>query len=167
MKNIKGISIFYFLFLLILSSCTTNEEPIADSKPDYQQLETELREMMSYSMQVFSEKDLDGMVGRFAADGTLKIPNTPIVYGTEALREYYGNTLRLEDFKLDLNVIRIEIAEAGDMAYVLSDFDVSFFTPGGPFHDTGSSLIVFKRINDAWKIVSENLSSDPKVVLEL
>lgn len=153
--------ILFFLMFMILSSCKTKDENNSQSQPDYVKLETGVREMFSYSSEVFKNRDLEGLVNRFTTDGTLKTPNNPLVKGIGAIRKFYQGALQLEDFKLDLKVTKVDISKAGDMAYALAEFSLSYQTPGGLIHDSGNTLIVFKRVDDTWKIASENLSSGP------
>ena len=108
-------------------------------------------------------KDVEGLVQRFTADGTLKLPMSPLIQGHEALRENYKTTTELEDFNLNISTLNVEISEAGDMASVLGKFAVSFNTPNGPFQDSGYSLLTMVRENNQWKIAAEVLSSMPQV----
>ena len=138
------------------------EVQMKNNTTDLAKLKAEVIEMLSYSMELFKRKDVEGLVGRFTIDGTLKIPDAPLISGIEALRGNYQGMMQLEEFDINLKIIKADIAEAGDLAYALADFTVSFQTPGGPFNDSGVTLLVFKRENNAWKIAAENLSSGPK-----
>jgi ketosteroid isomerase-like protein len=129
---------------------------------DLEKLKAEVIEMLSYSIELFKRKDVEGLVGRFTIDGTLKIPEAPLISGIEAIRGNYQSMMQLEHFDINLKIIKADIAEAGDLAYALADFTVSFQTPCGPFNDSGVTLQVFKRENNAWKIAAENLSFGPK-----
>ena len=155
MKATAFITAILILFL-ITPACTHRTE-----KPDLAVLEAQVKDMFTLSMRLFEEKNLDGLVDRFTSDGTLKLPDAPVVKGHEALRNNYTGVIQLENFSIQLNPYHIEISETGDMAYALADFQVSFNTPGGPFSDQGTTLMVFKRVNGEWKIAAENLSSGP------
>jgi ketosteroid isomerase-like protein len=146
-----------FVLLIINTSC----KPSESGKPDFAKLESEVKEMFTRTMNLFQSKDLDGLVNRFTEDGSLKIPQSPLISGHDALRENYTGTIQLENFDLLLDVTKVDISKTGDIAYALADFSVSFNTPVGPFSDKGTSLMVLKRVNDEWKIVAENLSSGP------
>ena len=157
MKPTTLITVFLILFLIFPSSAQGTE------KPDFAVLEAEVKDMFTLSLKLFEEKNLDGLVERFTSDGTLKLPDAPIVKGHEALRNNYSGVMQLENFSIQLNPYHIEISEKGDMAYALADFKVSFNTPGGSFSDQGTTLMVFKRVNGEWKIAAENLSSGPGI----
>ncbi|MFU8843569.1 MAG: YybH family protein [Bacteroidales bacterium] len=155
----------YFLFFILLSlaiasSCQYPSENVSGKdQPDIDQLKQEVLDMFTLSMELFRNKDLDGLVNRFTGEGVIKIPRTPLIAGHEALRKYYTNTLQLENFDLDLRVTKVEVSTEGDMAYALADFEVSFETPMGPFLDKGNTLMVLKRADMNWKIAAEYLSS--------
>lgn len=142
---------------ILLSAASCQETPPAT---DFAKLEAEVRDMFPLTVQLFEQKDVEGLVNRFTPEGTLKITGNPIVAGHEALRVNYTGVTQLEDFRISFDVVKIEISQAGDMAYALVNTDVSFITPGGSFADRGKSLIVFKRVNDQWKIAAENISSE-------
>jgi ketosteroid isomerase-like protein len=155
MKTSTWITAIFLLFLFS-ASCTRQTE-----KPDFAVLEAEVKDMFTLSIRLFEEKNLEGLVGRFTSNGTLKLPDAPVVKGHEALRNNYSGVIQLEDFSIQLNPYYIEISESGDMAYALADFQVAFTTPVGPFSDQGTTLMVFKRVDGEWKIAAENLSSGP------
>lgn len=147
--------------LMLMASCEKVETTPSAAKPDYEKLKAEANDLLNYSMQVFAEKDLEGLVGRFTPDASLKIPNNPLLTGTGAIREFYSGTVQMEDLNLQIAMQQVEVAEAGDMAYVLGTFAISFNTPGGPFSDSGNTLLVLVRETDTWKIAAEYLSSGP------
>ncbi len=160
MKNTKIIGIVALSIFTFIQGCTpyqTQPEPA----PDYTLLEEQVRELVAYSMQLFEQKDALALTERFSSDGTLKLPDAPLLRGHEALSANYLGVTQMPDFKLKLNVTDINISKAGDIAWVLAYFEVSFLTPGGPFSDQGTSLMVLHREDDKWKIAAENLSSGP------
>lgn len=161
MKGYFRPFILLSIVLMVMASCEKVETSPSATKPDYDKLKTEVNDLLTYSMQVFAEKDLEGMVGRFTADGSLKIPNTPLLTGTDAIRAYYAGTIQLENLDLQIATQRVDVSEAGDMAYVMGTFAISFNTPGGPFSDGGNSLLVLVREDGVWKIAAECLSSSP------
>lgn len=143
------------LLLIVFTGC--------DPKPDKQKLESEVYDLLRMTVEMFDNKDLDGLVNRFTPDGSLKITNYPIVVGHDALRVNYENNLQLENFNIKLDVIKVDISEKGDMAFVLSDYAVSFDIPAGKIQDEGKTLLALRRTNDQWKIAAENLSSNPPI----
>lgn len=153
------IAKYSLLLLVTFNACSTMQKE--EQTPDFQKLDAEVREMFTMSMELFQTNNLDGLVDRFTEDGILKITGAPLIEGKDALRSNYERNLELEEFNIELQVLKVDIAEKGDMASALAEYSVSFITPGGPFKDNGITLMVLKRVNDTWKIASENLSSNP------
>ncbi len=160
-----AFKIFLMLFLVTACNNIPCPEPEAHEKEtiDNKQLKAEIEEIFVLTQTLIKEKDVEGLVQRFTANGTLKLPMSPLMQGHDALRENYKNTTELEDFNLNISTLNVEISEAGDMASVLGEFAVSFNTPGGSFQDNGYSLLTMVRENNQWKIAAEVLSSMPQV----
>lgn len=148
------LTITTFLLLMSLSSSCT-ERPATDPEEARQ----EIIDIFVRSEQMFEQKDVEALVDRFTPDGMLRLPGARMLIGTEQLRENYAVLTQYEDFRLKVDVTRVDIAQAADMAYVLADYSVTFQTPGGPFTDQGQGLITMKRIDKEWKIAAKFLSS--------
>ncbi|MCR9183554.1 MAG: nuclear transport factor 2 family protein [Flavobacteriaceae bacterium] len=165
MKNQSNVFVIFSL-LIFMASCnnTPCPEPEAHAKEiiDKEQLKAEIEELFVKTQSLMSEKDVEGLVQRFTADGKLKLPQSPLIQGHDALRENYKTTTQLEDFKIDIKTLDVEISEAGDMASVVGEFTVSFNTPQGTVQDNGVTLLTLKRIDNSWKIAAEVLSSFPQ-----
>jgi len=160
MKKIKSvfallISLSFFLSFFSVQTLSGQEEL------DNAQLEQEVYQLLTHSEALFEHRDLEGLVDRFIPDGSIKLRGNALVQGHEALNAFYANTIQLEDFKLELQPVSVSISKAGDMAWLMAGFSVSFNSPGGPFADQGISLMVLHRVNGVWKIAAENLSSGP------
>jgi len=65
----------------------------------------------------------------------------------------------------DVTVRRIEVAQAGDMAYEFSDYTLSevMTSTNHPRTFTGSALRVWKKINGDWKVVAGFMRPHAKV----
>jgi len=156
MKNfhISLSVVIFYMMLIVLSGCSQT--------PDPTQSEKEIRELVSNSVEMFKQKDVAKLVNRFTTDGNLKITGAPLVTGHEALKKNYENTVNLENFKITLNITKVEIAKSGDLAYAMGEYHVSFNVPGKQIVDKGITVLVLKKEKDGWKIATENLSSYPE-----
>jgi ketosteroid isomerase-like protein len=155
-----------FLLLIFMASCNNNPCPDIEAHEkesiDKEELKAEIEEIFVLTQTLIKEKDVEGLVKRFTANGTLKLPMSPLMQGHDALRENYQNMVEMEDFSLEINTLKVNLSEAADMAAVLGEFAVSFNTPQGPFQDSGYSLFSMVRENNQWKIAAEVLSSMPQ-----
>jgi|SRR5690606_20828613 len=153
--------------LLFITACNTTPCPETDIQHNeavnHEQLTREVDELFERTKTMMADHDVEGLVNRFTTDGKLKLPVSPLIQGHDALRQNYKANTELENFKLDIRTLDVEISEAGDMAYVVGEFDVSFSTPQGLVKDSGYTLLVLKRENNSWKIAAELLSSMPQV----
>jgi len=84
----------------------------------------------------------------------------------KTLRKHYSgeagaSTPQPEDVDFKFAFVSVDISEAGDMAAVIAEFDISSLAPGGTFNDSGVILMVLRRVDNEWKIFAENVSSGP------
>lgn len=115
-------------------------------------------------MQLHQNNDFDGLANRFTPNGSLKMPGAPRITGHDALRKHYADeecvgTPQPDEVDFKFAFISVDISDSGDMALVISEFDISSLDPGGTFNDSGVILMVLKRVDDEWKIFAENVSS--------
>jgi ketosteroid isomerase-like protein len=156
----------FVAFLFLITAC--NNTPCPETKThekeavNHDQLIREVDELFEKTKTMMAAKDVEGLVNRFTTNGKLKLPVSPLIQGHDALRENYSATTELEDFKLDISTLEVEISEAGDMAYVVGEFNVSFNTPQGLVQDSGITLLTLVREDNNWKIAAEVLSSMPQ-----
>lgn len=162
------LNILSFVSLLfIITACNITPCPETDVQQNeavnHEQLTREVDELFERTKTMMADQDVEGLVNRFTADGKLKLPLSPLIQGHDALRENYRANTELEDFKLAITTIEVEISEAGDMAYVVGEFNVSFNTPQGLVNDSGYTLLTLVRESNNWKIAAEVLSSTPQI----
>lgn len=149
----SGRSSLILSAIVLISSCSQS--------PDYKKREQEVRDLHVYSVELFNKKDVEKLTARFTEDGSIKISGAPLITGREALKTNYENTVKLQDFNISLDVKKVEISKCGDMAYAMSEYNVSFDVPNNHIIDEGITVLILKRVNDSWKIVAENLSAYP------
>jgi len=149
-------SLFMVLLFVSVAFSQTNT-------PNYDKLKAEVYEMYQRNMQLYQNNDYDGLAKRFTPDGSLKMPDTPLITGHDALRKHYMGEETPQPGEVDFKFafISLDITEAGDMAVVMSKFDISSLDPDGTFNDSGVILMILKRVDDTWKIFAENVSSGP------
>lgn len=154
------IASLFMVLLFVSTACSQT------STPDYDKLTAEVYEMFQRNMQLFQNNDIDGLVNRFTPDGSLKMPGAPRISGHDALRKHYSGDAgaggpQPDEVDFKFAFISVDIAEAGDMAVVMAEFDISSLDPGGSFNDSGVILMVLRRVDNEWKIFAENVSSGP------
>lgn len=165
MKKTLKVSLIVVMSLII-TACNNSPCPEIETSEEainYEQLTQEVHELFEDTKTMMAEKNVEGLVNRFTLNGKLKLPVAPFIQGHDALRENYTANTQMEDFKLDIKTLEIEISEMGDMAYVVGEFYVSFNTPQGLVKDNGITLLSLVREDNNWKIAAEVLSSMPQM----
>jgi ketosteroid isomerase-like protein len=84
------------------------------------------------------------------------------VQGKEAIRNAWAQFLSIPGLKIDWQITKVEVSQAGDMAYTLYKYDMTMAGPNGaPINDHGKDIAVWKRQSDGtWKIVADTFNSD-------
>jgi uncharacterized protein (TIGR02246 family) len=107
-------------------------------------------------------KDVAGATANYADDASWLPPNAPLVQGKAAIRNAWVQLLAMPGLKIDWQVIKVDVSQAGDMAYTLYKYQMSMNAPnGGSINDTGKDMAVWKKQSDgAWKMVADTFTSD-------
>lgn len=153
----------FFVGLLWLNFHST--AVLAQHRAEHAHLKAEVYEFFDHIAEVFRSGSAEDHANRFLPNGSIKLPQNDLVKGHEALTGFYTNTMQLDNFSLELEPLDVNVSLAGDMAWVVANYKVSFNQPGGGvFSDDGVSLVVLQRKDGQWKIAAENLSSGPRPV---
>jgi ketosteroid isomerase-like protein len=151
-----GLLVLFFLVSLT-TACQT--QTAADTRASD---EATLRNLDSEWSKAAGARDVDKTVSYYAADAIVMPPNIPALTTKEAIRGLWQSMLGSPGFSGGWNATRVEVARAGDLAYVSGTYE---FTErdagGGPMTDKGKFLEVWKKQSDgSWKCVVDMFSSD-------
>ena len=106
-------------------------------------------------------KDVEGLLSFCTEDIILQIPTIPQLQGIPALRKYYHRFFpRFESLKGGADYI--EVSSAGDMAWEYGLFTVEYKRPEGTIFDEGKYLLVWRKVNNQWKIAGYSVSSNQR-----
>jgi uncharacterized protein (TIGR02246 family) len=94
----------------------------------------------------------DALAALYTADGVFMRENLPAVVGSEALRAAYRQAFAT--LKVDLGFAIQETEVAGDMAWLraVSKGRIKTLSTGVEADESYNILVVFRRIDGAWKI---------------
>jgi ketosteroid isomerase-like protein len=85
-------------------------------------------------------------------------PNAPIAIGKKAIRESWAGLLG-PGVAVSWTVTKVEVATAGDMAYLVGAYQLTMKNP--PLTDRGKVMEVWKKQADGkWKCVADTYNSD-------
>ncbi|UYN95163.1 MAG: nuclear transport factor 2 family protein [Enhydrobacter sp.] len=98
--------------------------------------------------------NVETLVGLYAADGSFVRENMQPAIGTTALRAAYKEVFAT--LKVDLAFTVKEAETSGDLAWLraTSGGRIKFLATGRESEEAFNTLVVFRRVGDAWKIRS-------------
>ena len=105
-------------------------------------------------------KDASAVASLFAQNGVFLYPGIPLVQGQSALREAFTQFMQTPGFALTFEPTRVEVSQAGDLAYELGTYRLTMEPPEGRVDDTGKYVSVWKKTGDRWELVVDAPSSD-------
>jgi uncharacterized protein (TIGR02246 family) len=105
--------------------------------------------------------DLDGTVSFYSDDASILPPNAPIATGKQAIRAVWA-TMLSPDTTVSWQVSKADVAQSGELAYVMGTYQISAKNPKGKSQeDHGKMVEVWKKRADGkWKTVADIFNSD-------
>ena len=111
----------------------------------------------------FAAKDADKLVNYYSDDGSVLLPNMPIITGKENNRTELTQILADPNFSLNFRSTFQDASKGGDFVYVLGTYTMTMSSPKdkSAITDHGKYLTVYKKQADgSWKAVADMISSD-------
>lgn len=105
----------------------------------------------------------DAWMAFYSADAVVLPPNEKTASTHEAIRKSVAGLLGLPGLKISWTPTRIEVARAGDLAYLYGTYHLSMDGPKGkpPITDDGKILEIWKKqAGGDWKCIVDTWSSD-------
>lgn len=118
--------------------------------------EAAIREQVARWNRMIAAKDLDGVVGLYAADAYFMTPNAPAVTGP-ALREAWKGLLGAPELKATLTPLEVKVAASRDLAYERGAYSIGM---GGAPPDVGKYIVVWRKSGGQWKVAADIFNSD-------
>jgi|SRR5271165_311558 len=113
-------------------------------------------------LKVYQAKDVDKSVAFFDAQGSMLVPNSPVLTGKDAIAKFIARGFALQDYKIKWRPNRAGVAHSGDLGYTSGIYKMSFKDASGKtISDKGKYLMVWKKQADgAWKVLFDTSNSD-------
>lgn len=124
--------------------------------------ERAIRAADAATLKAAQEKDVDGAVANYAENASWLPPNAPMVSGKAGIRAGWSKLIANPGFNIDWQIDKVEVARAGDLAYVIYTYQMALEGPQGKVTDDhGKDMAVWKKQPDgSWKMVAESFNSD-------
>jgi uncharacterized protein (TIGR02246 family) len=175
MKQLTLALSMFALAAIVYAGCTkekptdevsrTHEAKMAAREADLQSI----RELERKAREAAEAKDLDRYISFYAADAVLFWPGAPMITGRAAIREFMQGFLSMPAFSLSFETVKVEVSQAGDLAYSYGTNKVTLAGPDGKrMKDRGKYLTVYgKQPDGTWMVVADMGNSDlPALVPE-
>ena len=122
--------------------------------------EQRIRNLDNEWVAAVANKDVASIVRFYAEDGAVLPPGAPLAQGHEAIAKVWSGLVGLKGFALTFAPTKITIAAAGDMAYEIGTYSLSFESEKGPVRDSGKFVVVWKKVDGAWKAAADIFNSN-------
>ena len=144
-------------FGLLLMGCACN--PVADTKAEAEKIR-QLEDQWGVANQ---NKDIEKVMGFYAADPVTMPSNGPICIGREAVRKQFESSFA--DASVQWNTFTwknefVEVSSSGDLAYVRVPNSLKIKTPVGLVEDVAKCIDIWKKIDGEWKAIVSIWNSD-------
>ena len=103
----------------------------------------------------FKAKDYATIESLMAPGSLLLAPGNPPIQGAENVVETWKSWGELSNVTITFGAQRIEAAASGELAYDYGAYNFGFDTDNGPFAEKGKYIVVWKKIDGAWKIAAD------------
>jgi uncharacterized protein (TIGR02246 family) len=103
-------------------------------------------------------KDADGIAAHYADDGSLMIPNSPVMTGKDAIGKGLKDALADPNWSLALQPVQVEVSKGGDLGYTRGTYVLIATDPASkkPVTEKGRFVTIFRKEADgAWKAVQD------------
>lgn len=123
--------------------------------------EQAIRDLVTRWNTLIVAKDVAGVAGLYAADGTMLAPNVPIAQGTAAISEVWKGLFASPGLSLVITPAEVKTAASRDLAYERGTYALAMNDPAaGPVTDKGKYVVVWKKVGDEWKVAADTFNSD-------
>jgi uncharacterized protein (TIGR02246 family) len=124
--------------------------------------ETQIRKIDKQWVAAVAKKDPKAIAEFYTADGAILPPGAPIAQGHDAIAKTWKGFVDLKDFSLTFAPTKISVAKAGDMAYEIGTYALSFKTDKGPVQEKGKYVVVWKKVGKTWKAAADIFNNNGK-----
>jgi ketosteroid isomerase-like protein len=160
-SKLRAVRIDYFLLLLVMLVLPTACQRQAATNTSVTD-ETTLRNLDDEWSKAVGAKDVEKTMAYYVDDALMMPPNIPPLTGKVPIRALWKSLLEAPSFSGGWKASKIDVARAGDLAYVSGSYELTESDDNGqPMTDKGKYLQVWKKQSDNnWKCVAHTFSSD-------
>jgi ketosteroid isomerase-like protein len=113
-------------------------------------------------LKAYASKEVDKSVAFFDEQGSMLVPNSPLLTGKDAIAKFITRGFKLRDYEITWHPNKAGVARSGELGYTSGTYGMSFKDASGKtISDNGKYLMVWKRQgNGEWKVLFDTSNSD-------
>jgi ketosteroid isomerase-like protein len=148
------------LAVMTTAGCTSG----ANASADTAKIEESIRAQEAQWQKDYAAKDINALAGHYADDAALGGPGDPLATTGTERRQMLQNLLIDPNLDIKFSADRMQVAEAGDLAYSRGHYTLQATdkATNKPVTSKGSYLTVYKKQSDgSWKAVEDFITPGP------
>jgi ketosteroid isomerase-like protein len=148
------------LAAMTATGCTSGAKAHADAAG----IEQSIRAQEAQWQKDYAAKDINALAGHYADDAALGGPGDPLATSDSERRKALQNLIIDPNLKISFGSDRVQVADAGDMAYSRGHYTLQLTdkATNKPMTSEGSYLTVYKKEADgSWKAVEDFITPGP------
>lgn len=122
--------------------------------------EQQIRKTDEQWVATVATKDPAAIAQFYTEDGAILPPGAPLAEGRDAIVKVWNGFVGMKDFSLTFAPSKISVASSGDMAYEIGTYTLGFQSDQGPVQDKGKFVVVWKKVDGAWKAAADIFNSN-------
>ena len=154
MSYLRKIKPCVFAVAFLVAGLVSTSPALAHS------VSAQINEISAKWVAAFKQRDFAMIEALYASDGLLLPSNSPPIEGPKAIVEVWKSWAELPNVEVVFGTNRIEVSSSGDMAYDYGWYTFAFDTDDGRFEDEGKYIVVWKRVDGAWKVAADILNTN-------
>jgi len=154
----KGTRYFALIAAIALSGGVANVRASSTNRSTDESTIRKIDEAWSHAAE---NRNLDGVVAPYAANGSLLPFKAPIAIGTEAIRHVWSALMAMPGYSLKFSPTSITIAKSGEMAWEVGTFKLTLDDPEGkPTTIPGKYVVTWEKTSGDWKVAADIFNKD-------
>jgi len=152
----------FFAAALLMTGCNQPPPPVAATL-DTREADTKaIHDIEDSWNKEYEAKDASKLVAHYADDATLMAPGMPASHGKDAIAKVLNEMAADKALALKFHADHVDVAKSGDLAVSQGSYEMTMTNPATkkPVHDKGSYVTVYRKIDGAWKAISDIATSE-------
>ena len=157
MNPIKNVVLVACLVGIVAATGANSGSSPVDRSAD----EAAIRKIDAAWSHAAETKNLDGIVGPYAADGSVLPFNAPIGTGAVGIRQVWSSLISKPGFYLSFAPTKIAVAKSGDLAWEVGTFELKLNdAQSNPMTIPGKYVVTWNKFDGTWKATADIFNTD-------